>query len=152
MTSLEKIVEFNEKAGLLGAGYSDERECAYSIEEMLEGFHQWRLTNLNDQLQGHPEHTTPKYISRKIMDLMANGHPELEDITRFDKHLDAVVYNIGSMLKLGLTLDQILRGLGIVMDRNLEKLSVGTDSHGKQMKPEGFVGPEEELQKILDER
>jgi hypothetical protein len=57
------------------------------------------------------------------------------------------------MAKLGLSAQQITEALNIVMKANNQKLSMPKDEHGKLMKPaSSFVGPEAELQKLLDER
>ena len=56
------------------------------------------------------------------------------------------------MAKLGLTPQQIQRGILAVNRANVQKLGMPRDEHGKLIKPKDFVGPEVELQKILDER
>lgn len=145
MTALEKIEYFNRTAGLLDLGYSDTRESAYPIEEALEGFENLQYLDIDTH------EYTPKEISRAIVDTVHNGKP-IEDVDRFDKHLDAIVFAYGSLLKLGLSLEQINAGLNIVMDANLTKLSVGKDPTGKQLKPSNFISPEPLLQEILDER
>jgi predicted HAD superfamily Cof-like phosphohydrolase len=147
MKAIQSVYDFNKQAGLLDLGYDDFRESAYPIEEALEGFD---ITYLNNRLHLH-EDSSPKNASRSIV----TGHCRtvgLSDVDRFDKHIDSIIFSLGSLFKLGLSVDQVLNGLQIVADANLTKLSVGKDSEGKQMKPTDFVGPEEELQKILDER
>ena len=145
---IKEIYRFNKEAGLLDKSYDDKRECAYPIEEMLEGF-----TNLNeftsDVSYNQWISNSPKDISRTIMENLKFGGA---DVDRFDKHLDAIVFNFGSLFKLGLTPQQVMRGLSVVMQANMQKLKVGQDSEGKQLKPDDFVGPEEQLQKILNER
>jgi len=135
---IKAIYNFNKDAGLLEAGYSDERECAFPVEEALEGF------------ESGLGNGTPKEYSRGLMDELA-GYFEGTDVNRFDKHLDIIVFSLGSLFKLGLSPQQVMRGLSIVADANSQKLKVGVDSHGKQMKPSDFVPPEAKLQKILDE-
>ena len=147
MHPLKTIYKFNQEAGLLDKGYDDERECAYPIEEALEGF---VLTELAYQL-GEDTDATAKEVSRGIINLTINKD-KLTDVDRLDKHLDAIVFAFGSIYKLGLTPQQAIKALGIVMEANMSKLSVGTDSEGKQMKPKDFLSPEPKLQKILDER
>ena len=147
MKAIQSVYEFNQKAGLLDLGYDDFRESAYPIEEALEGFD---ITYLNNRLH-LPEDSSPKDTSRAIV----TGHcrtTDISDVDRFDKSIDSIIFSLGSLFKLGLSVDQVLRGLQTVADANMAKLSVGKDSEGKQMKPEGFVGPETELQEILDER
>jgi len=148
--ALIKIREFNKKAGLLKDGYSDERECAYPIEEALEGFDD--LTYLQNLFK--LSNASPKDLSRSIIDYATNsdGSSDIQDVDRFDKHLDIIVFSIGSLYKLELNSEQIARGLNVVVNANEQKLDAGKDSAGKQLKPDGFIPPEPQLQAILDER
>lgn len=143
LNPVKMIYDFNRKAGLLDAGYSDERECAFPIEEALEGFN---LLPLAERFGCDP---SPKLMSRA---LMSEVDGELSDVDRLDKHLDIIVFSFGSIFKLGLTPQQALHALEIVMHANMQKLSAGTDAAGKQQKPSDFVVPEAKLQEILDKR
>ena len=151
LNAIKSIYKFNQECKrqdgscLLDQGYDDLKESAFSIEEMLEGFNLDVLATLLLE-----EDSSPKAISRKIM-WHTNG-VHMEDVDRLDKHLDSIVYNFGSIFKLGLTPQQAIKALSIVCNANLQKLTAGQDEHGKQKKPEGFIPPEEALQKILDER
>lgn len=151
MNAIKSIYKFNQECKrpdgscLLDQGYDDLKESAFSIEEMLEGFSLDVLSTLLLE-----EDKSPKAISRKIM-WHTNGI-NMTDVDRLDKHLDSIVYNFGSIFKLGLTPQQAIRALSVVCDTNLQKLHAGQDEHGKQRKPDGFIPPEERLQKILDER
>jgi len=147
LNAIKQIHKFNQQAGLIEQGYNDLREAAFPIEEMLEGFD---LTLFKEMLFMGEEEASPKLVSRKIM-WHTSGHV-IADVDRLDKHLDAIVFCFGSIFKLGLTPQQAIRALSIVADANMQKLTAGKDEHGKQMKPEGFIPPEEKLQKILDER
>lgn len=153
MNAIKSIYKFNKECKrpdgscLLDQGYDDLKEAAFSIEEMLEGFNTDVLHKL---LLMDGEENSPKTISRKII-WHTNGS-DMTDVDRLDKHLDSIIYNFGSIFKLGLSPQQALRALSIVCEANLQKLSAGQDEHGKQRKPEGFVPPEEKLQAILDER
>jgi hypothetical protein len=152
LSPIKEIVRFNQEAGLLEAEYDDERECAYPIEEALEGFD---LTVLSDKLDLNTN--SPKEISRSIINLAVSQvgiypQTQLKDVDRLDKHCDEVVFAVGSMAKLGLSSQQITHALNIVMSANFRKLGAPKDSMGKQTKPVGWVGPEPELQKILDSR
>jgi len=142
---IKQIYKFNQEAGLLEKGYSDERECAYPIEEALEGFNTTELLAQLSMERG----ASPKDISRRIIDLTINGE-DIQNVDRLDKHLDAIVFAFGSIFKLGLSPQEAMKALSIVADANIQKLTVGVDSEGKQMKPEGFIPPETQLQKILD--
>jgi len=147
LNPIKQIYKFNQEAGLLTKGYSDDRECAFPIEEALEGFNTKELTY---QL-GCDDGASPKDISRAIIELTINEET-LTDVDRLDKHLDTIVFAFGSIFKLGLSAQDAMTALGIVMEANMTKLAVGTDEQGKQMKPVDFVPPEARLQKILDKR
>jgi hypothetical protein len=56
------------------------------------------------------------------------------------------------MAKLGLNPQEITKALNIVMHANFAKLQCPRDEFGKLTKPADFVGPEAELQKLLDSR
>ena len=145
---IKDIVAFNQKAGLLEAGYDDFLESSFQIEEALEGFD---LVLLASQL--YPENcTTAKYLSRHITTMAGAKKIKLSDVDRLDKACDAVVFAVGSMAKLGLNAQQITKALNIVMKHNNQKLSMPKDEFGKLMKPDDFVGPEPEFQKLLDGR
>lgn len=146
--ALSKIQEFNDRAGLLANGYNDFKEAEYCIEEALEGFDTSYLA-----IRLHlPENASPKELSRAIVTGHCNLLEPIPDVDRFDKALDGIFFNFGAIFKLRLSVYQAIRGLLIVCNANLTKLTVGKDAHGKQMKPTDFVGPETELQKLLDER
>lgn len=144
---IKDIVAFNEKAGLLEAGYDDFLESSFQIEEALEGFDTEQLVKTYD-LDTYS--TSPKDISRCLVETCVT---KLSDVDRLDKACDAVVFAVGSMAKLGLNSQQITQALNIVMDANMAKLeNKRVDEAGKLVKSKGFVGPEEKLQKLLDER
>lgn len=145
---IKDIVAFNQKAGLLEAGYDDFLESSFQIEEALEGHD--NLLNLASAL-GYPD-SSPKELSRYIINCASTESTPIPDVNRLDKACDAVVFAVGSMAKLGLNAQQITKALNIVMKANNQKLSMPKDEHGKLMKPDLFVGPEVELQKLLDER
>jgi hypothetical protein len=155
MSAIKSIYKFNleckrpDGSCLLDQGYDDSKEAVFSIEEMLEGFNLDLLPSMLNMVQEDGE-PSPKTISRKIV-WHTNGS-NMTDVDRLDKHLDSIVYNFGSIFKLGLSPQQALKALSIVCDANLTKLSAGQDDHGKQRKPIGFIPPEQRLQLILDER
>lgn len=156
MSRFQEIIDFNMKTGLLDSGYDDKLEASFQIEEALEGFNDlgYLATRLDYQHEYIEGSDKPKTLSRKITSLASNDVP-LTDVQRFDKHLDAIVYNVGSLAKLGLDVDQMLRGLDKVILSNQAKLGCPRDEVGKLMKPANFdelYAPEPELQKILDER
>jgi predicted HAD superfamily Cof-like phosphohydrolase len=149
---IKQIYKFNQQAGLLENGYSDVLESSYQIEEALENFN---LSSLCDTLY-MPTESSPKEVSREILRLaisdIDNSFTGLADVDRLDKACDAVVFAVGSMAKLGLNPQQITKALNIVMKANFTKLAMPKDEHGKLTKPDDFVGPEVELQRLLDER
>ena len=161
LNAIKSIYKFNQECKrpdgscLLDQGYDDLKESAFSIEEMLEGSDGRGLDLLSSALSrfNTKQESTPKDISRTITYLLFGGTAtEASDVDRLDKHLDSIVYNFGSIFKLGLTPQQAIKALSIVCDANLQKLSAGQDEHGKQKKPVDFVPPEERLKRILDER
>lgn len=153
MDIIDVIVNFNKDAGLLEKGYSDFLESSFQIEEALEGFSGLSvLQNLlvEEPIDGYSK-AKARDLSRAIVAL-ANQDDILSDVDRLDKACDAFVFAVGSMAKLGLTADQIRHALAIVMNKNMQKLTMPKDQYGKLLKPDNFEGPESELQKILDQR
>ena len=139
---IDAIYQFNEQAGLLAQGYNDFSESTYQIEEALEGY---------EIAQGFTVHLdTPKEMSRTIV--RAQGPFIGTDVDRLDKAIDAIVFAVGSIAKLGLTPTQIREAIEIVTTANLQKLSMPKDEFGKLTKPANFVGPEAKLQELLDRR
>ena len=141
---IDAIYQFNEQAGLLEQGYNDFSESAYQIEEALEGY---------EIAHGFTVHLdTPKEMSRTIV--RAQGPFIGTDVDRLDKAIDAIVFAVGSIAKLGLTPPQIREAIEIVTTANLQKLSMPKDSFGKLTKPADWekYAPEKELQLLLDKR
>ena len=73
------------------------------------------------------------------------------DVHAFDSLLDGLYITIGELHKLGLTPHQMVEGLAVVHQANLQK-SGTKDANEKIVKPTNFVSPEPELQLILDRR
>ena len=141
---IDAIYQFNEQAGLLEQGYNDFSESAYQIEEALEGY---------EIAHGFTVHLdTPKEMSRTIV--RAQGPFIGTDVDRLDKAIDAIVFAVGSIAKLGLTPPQIREAIEIVTTANLQKLSMPKDEFGKLTKPADWekYAPEKELQLLLDRR
>ena len=139
---IDAIYQFNEQAGLLEQGYNDFSESTYQIEEALEGY---------EIAHGFTVHLdTPKEMSRTIV--RAQGPFIGTDVDRLDKAIDAIVFAVGSIAKLGLTPPQIREAIEIVTTANLQKLSMPKDEFGKLTKPANFIGPETKLQELLDRR
>lgn len=161
MNFVDQIHEFNSQAGLLDKPYSDFLESSFQIEEALEGFSLKRLTELQ-RIIGDPYLilsedyvTTPKTVAREIIarvNSSCTGDNGITDVERLDKACDAIVFAFGSIFKLGLNPEQAAKAVSIVMSANLAKLSMPKDEFGKLTKPTDFVGPEAQLQELLDER
>ena len=163
--SFKLIYKFNKNAGLLESGYNELREPSFLIEEALENF--GNISVLASKL-GMPSEDSknPKEISRWIVSTAITGNgnykesgwededSHLLDVEKLDKHLDAIVYSVGSIYKLGLSPQQLEQALNIVMQANMKKLGAPKDAEGKQLKPEGWeqFDPEAKLQAILDKR
>lgn len=142
----KRIYQFNHDAGLLDQDYNDKKESAFQIEEALEGF------NIRDMSRLYSVSPYAKDLSRAIIDETNLPKEGISDVDRLDKHLDSIVFALGSIYKLGLSPQAAMQALTVVAEANMQKLAVGTDSEGKQLKPADFVGPEVALQKILDRR
>lgn len=146
---IKLIHKFNKEAGLIDQGYDDFRESSFQIEEALEGFNNYKFAEFFVELD---KNSTPKDISRIIVSTAIFGDQQISDVDRLDKAADAVVFAVGSMSKLGLNPQEITKALNVVMHANFAKLHMPRDEFGKLTKPADFVGPEAELQKILDNR
>jgi len=157
---VQDIYDFNSKAGLLEDGMDSFKELAYTLEECFEGFE--GVYNTAD-MDGNPfkpgdaNYPTARQIGLSLANSLKDGldiHdlPELTEVQELDKSIDIVVFNIGKLAKMGLSVDQIHEAFGVVSNANMAKLDAPKDSAGKQLKPDGWVGPEEQLQTILSER
>lgn len=150
MNFIDQIYDFNLKAGLLNKPYNDFLEASFQIEEALEGFDVGRIST---ELASEPFTTdSPKVLARRILVGEKFRETFLTDVERLDKACDAIVFAVGSIAKLKLSPAQLNEAMSIVMNANLAKLGMPKDEHGKLMKPEGFVGPEVQLQALLDRR
>ena len=154
MNFVERIYDFNKDNGLLEKGYDDFLESSFQIEEALEGFRDlpYLATRLHSEQESHEENFNPREISRQIIRLASmDDKTPISDVDRLDKAIDAIVYAIGSIAKLGLNPDQINKAINIVMDANSAKTGCPKDEYGKLMKPENFPEPEPRLQELLNE-
>lgn len=150
---VEDIYLFNKKAGFLGKGMDSFMETAYILEEAVEGY---------EDVFNMPEDPNAPVVTARSWALgflnqvkeakEARGLPMPEEVDELDKAIDGVVFNIGKMAKMGLSVEQISAAFKIVSDANMAKLGAPKDDLGKQLKPEGWVGPEVKLQELLDAR
>ena len=147
------IITFNKEAGLLGKGMDSFMETAYILEEAVEGY---------EDVFNNPEDPNSMVVTARSWALgflnqvkdakEQRGLPMPTEVEEADKAIDGVVFNIGKLAKMDLTEDQIERMFAVVTACNMAKLTGPKDALGKQLKPEGWTGPEDDLQKILDER
>ena len=165
LNPIKEIAKWQKDAGNTAKPYNDFLESSFQIEEALEGFSDLHVLAkaLNREQYNICPTNSPKDIARAIIMTSqaevydengeSTGEPEaLSDVDRLDKAIDAIVFAIGSIAKLGLNVEQIHRAIGVVTEANLQKLTMPKDEHGKLTKPADFVGPETKLQAILDER
>ena len=142
LNPIKEIVKWQRDTGNAAKPHDDFLEASFEIEEALEGYEiEYGFTVDLD---------TPKEMSRTIV--RAQGPFIGTDVDRLDKAIDAIVFAVGSIAKLGLTPSQIREAIEIVTTANLQKLSMPKDEFGKLTKPANFVGPETKLQKLLDRR
>ena len=138
---IDAIYQFNKQAGLLEQGYNDFLESSFQIEEALEGFSDLpRLASrvLTENANTGYDAYTPKDVSRAIVSLARMDGEVTEclaDVDRLDKAIDAIVFAVGSIAKLGLTPTQIRKAVEVVTTANLQKLSMPKDEFGKLTKP-----------------
>ena len=152
-TLLQDIYDFNDKAGFLGQGMDSFKETAYILEEAIEGFEDV----FNNPSDPKAPVVTARSWSLGLLNAVkdakeARGLPMPEEVDELDKAIDGVVFNIGKLAKMGLSVDQIEAAFKIVSNANMSKIGAPKDDLGKQLKPEGWVAPETLLQGILDER
>lgn len=148
LSFIDEVYSFNQQAGLLDTGYDDFLESSFQIEEALEGLDTELLVQTYDITSYS---TSPKDIARAIVGAAIPDTP-VSDVDRLDKHIDSIIFSIGSIAKLGLTPQQIATAISIVTSANLQKLSMPKDEFGKLTKPSSFIGPEAQLQALLDTR
>lgn len=161
---IKQIYRFNKEAGLLEAGYNHLREPAFLIEEAIESFNTPEylynlLTGNAETFMKDIKNESPKELSRAIIRAVYSedlSGSEISDLDIFDKHIDAFVYTVGSMAKLGLSPQQIEAGIAAVMHSAFKKIGSKKDEQGKLGKPDNWDEIEAEqnakLQAILDKR
>lgn len=154
---IQRIVEFNKKAGLLDKQFSNINESSYLIEEALEGFGVDYLTSFfrvdpnTDKYKKNPH----RAIAQAIL-CHCDAHPDIEfdhtvSVASVDKFLDAIIYGIGGLAKQGLSHQDISHLLNVVNDANMHKIGAPKDSEGKQLKPDNWekFDPEPKIHNFL---
>ena len=155
---IQEVIDFNEKAGFLGKGMDTFAEAAYILEEGIEGFEPAFNGQHEDGtpvVPGDPEWITARQWSLSLMNQILQAFeqrnlPLPSPVAEVDKSIDGMTFHVGKLAKMGLSRDQIIECWTIVNARNFAKLGGPIDEHGKQLKPEGWYGPEPELQEVLD--
>lgn len=149
---LEDICKLNNVWGNPKGLYNASIAAELVIEEALEKL------SLSDKLANQLDcENTPKSLARRIVNLTTGDNidgtinEDVQPVGAFDSSLDAIYIEVGNMHMQGLSPTQIVEGLQVVHDANLQKSGL-KDSNGKVVKPTDFIGPEPELQKILDKR
>lgn len=99
---------------------------------------------------------TPDTLNWKLeIDMLQEELNELEeaeqDVDKFDALLDLWFVTMGALAKMGLSAEQIAEGYEAVLMANESKADT-KNAQGKITKPANFVGPEAQLQIILDKR
>lgn len=157
LNPIKEIANWQIKAGNASRPYDDFLESSFQVEEALEGFILPREYLFDESgnvlVDATVEEKREKHIARDIISWANNtGGTEsvISDVARLDKACDAIVYAIGSMQKLGLDHHGITKALNIVNKANMQKLNAPRDDAGKLLKPDNFVGPEAELQELLN--
>ena len=152
-TLVEDIYAFNKQSDLLGKGMDSFLETAYILEEAVEGYEDvfnmpgdpnapvvtardWALSFLNQVKEAKEQRNLPMP----------------SEVAELDKAIDGAIFNIGKMLKMGLSVDQVYEAFDIVSKCNLAKLGGPKDELGKQLKPKGWKGPEGALESLLQRR
>ena len=134
---IKQIYNFNKESGLLEQGYSDERECQLPIEQALNGFNTDTLSKL---LVPSKEPMSKEEISKVLINYACYSEDAfVNDVDRLNKHLNIIVSSFSSIFKLGLSPQEAMKALGVVMDCNIVNLSSEND-----------IGPGPKLQAILD--
>lgn len=157
---IDQVFHFNQEAGLLGGELDTFAETAYILEEAMEGF-EGAFNGAHEDgtliVPGDKEWITARQWSLSFMNQILQafeqrGLPLPNEVAEFDKSIDGSWFNIGRLAKMGLSREQVKDGFDAVYMANIAKIGGPKDEHGKQLKPVGWTGPEDELQKILDKR
>ena len=149
--SLKAVHAWQHASGNVAKGYDAKREAAFQIEEALEELDSTDvLVKILTDAGVNVVDNSPKEISRAIVSIAHSGR-EIKKVKALDKHIDSIIFDIGSIAKLGLSPQELNKAILIVNRANQQKLvNASFDSENKLNKPDNFVCPEMELQKLLD--
>lgn len=158
---IQKVIEFNMKAGFITkesnfSNFRDVKESAYLIEEALEPYGVDYLADSFKLMK-----TTPEYLKNPQREvakaILANTDVAAvpTKVQLVDKYVDAIIYAIGSLGKMGLTHQDISAAINIVTEANMKKtLNPVYDDDGKLLKPADWdkYDPEYKLLNLIDKR
>lgn len=158
---IQAIIDFNAKAGFItGANnfsnFNDTKESAYLIEEALEPYQVEHLASLFELAKHTAEYT--KNPQREVAKVILANTDVAEVPTKVqlvDKYIDAIIYAVGSLGKMGLTHQDITAALNIVTEANVKKtLNPVYDDEGKLLKPADWdkYDPEYRLINLIQKR
>lgn len=158
---IQAIIDFNAKAGFItGANnfsnFNDTKESAYLIEEALEPYQVEHLASLFELAKHTAEYT--KNPQREVAKAILANTDVAEVPTKVqlvDKYVDAIIYAVGSLGKMGLTHQDITAALNIVTEANVKKtLNPVYDDEGKLLKPADWdkYDPEYRLINLIQKR
>lgn len=158
---IQAIIDFNAKAGFItGANnfsnFNDTKESAYLIEEALEPYQVEHLASLFELAKHTAEYT--KNPQREVAKAILANTDVAEVPTKVqlvDKYIDAIIYAVGSLGKMGLTHQDITAALNIVTEANVKKtLNPVYDDEGKLLKPADWdmYDPEYRLINLIQKR
>lgn len=158
---IQAIIDFNAKAGFItGANnfsnFNDTKESAYLIEEALEPYQVEHLASLFELAKHTAEYT--KNPQREVAKAILTNTDVAEVPTKVqlvDKYIDAIIYAVGSLGKMGLTHQDITAALNIVTEANVKKtLNPIYDDEGKLLKPADWdkYDPEYRLINLIQKR
>lgn len=158
---IQAIIDFNAKAGFItGANnfsnFNDTKESAYLIEEALEPYQVEHLASLFELAKHTAEYT--KNPQREVAKAILANTDVAEVPTKVqlvDKYVDAIIYAVGSLGKMGLTHQDITAALNIVTEANVKKtLNPIYDDEGKLLKPADWdkYDPEYRLINLIQKR
>ena len=160
---IQAIIDFNVKAGFINdksnfTTFSDYKESAYLIEEALEPYGVKYISKLltidttKEDYIKNPQRSVAKAI---LVHTETNMDALPTKVELVDKYLDAIVYAIGSLGKMGLTHQDITAALNIVTEANLRKtINPIYDEAGKLLKPDDWYrfDPEVKLLNLIEKR
>lgn len=158
---IQAIIDFNVKAGFIDetknfTNFNDFKESAYLVEEALEPYGVDYLADNFELMK-----TTPEYLKNPQREvakaILANTDVATvpTKVQLVDKYVDAIIYAVGSLGKMGLTHQDISAAINIVTEANMKKtLNPVYDDDGKLLKPADWdkYDPEYKLLNLINKR